>query len=85
MAADLSNAMGLKFSIIASMMEAFRMQQLLQVKSSLGLGPISSLYSLTDMGRRVARDYLDSNQYTGPAPVPVSAIHGCCSSPENAA
>ena len=78
-AADLSSAMGLKFSIIAPMMESFRMQQLLHVKSSLGLGPISSLYTLTDTGRRVARDYLDSNQYTGPAPVPVAqytaAVH----------
>jgi predicted ATPase with chaperone activity len=72
MAADLSNAMGLKFSIIQPMMEMFRMQQLLHVKSSLGLGPISSLFSLTDLGRKIARDYLESNQYTGPAPVPVS-------------
>lgn len=71
-ALDLSQAMGLKFSIIQPMMEAFRSQQLLHVKSSLGLGPISSLYSLTDSGRKVARDYLDANQYTGPAPVPVS-------------
>ena len=43
MAADLSHAMGLKFSIIQPMIETFRMQQLLHVKSSLGLGPISSL------------------------------------------
>ncbi len=71
LAADLSQAMGLKFSIIQPMMEGFRMQQLLHIKSSLGLGPVSSLYSLTDTGRQVARDYLESNQYTGPAPVPI--------------
>ena len=71
MAADLSRAMGLKFSVIQSMIEGFRMQQLLHTKSSLGLGPISSLFSLTDLGRKVARDYAETNQYTGPAPVPV--------------
>lgn len=71
MATDLSNAMGLKFSIIQPMMETFRMQQLLHVKSSLGLGPISSLFALTDAGRQVARDFLETNQYAGPAPVPI--------------
>jgi hypothetical protein len=72
MAADLSNAMGLKFSLIQPMLETFRMQQFVHVKSSLGLGSISSLLSLTDSGRKAARDHLDNNQYTGPAPVPVS-------------
>lgn len=71
-AGDLSHAMGLKFSLIQPMLETFRMQQFLQVKSSLGLGSISSLLALTDLGRKVARDYLDNNQYTGPAPVPIS-------------
>ena len=64
--------MGLKFSIIQAMIETFRMQQLVHIKSSLGLGPISSLFSLTDIGRKVARDYAESNQYTGPAPGPSS-------------
>ncbi len=71
-AAELSRVMGLKFSLIQPMLETFRMQQFLQVKSSLGLGSISSLLSLTDMGRKVARDYLENNQYIGPAPVPVA-------------
>ncbi len=72
MAADLSRAMGLKFSLIQPMLEMFRMQQLLHVKSSLGLGSISSLLSLTDLGRKAVREYLGNNHYTGPAPVPVS-------------
>lgn len=72
LALDLSHAMGLKFSIIQPMVETFRAQHLLHVKSSLGLGPISSLFSLTDVGRKVARDYVENNQYTGPAPVPLT-------------
>lgn len=71
-AADLGHAMGLKFSLIQPMLETFRMQQLLHVKSSLGLGSISSLLSLTDLGRKAVREYMENNQYTGPAPVPVS-------------
>ncbi len=72
MANDLSKAMGLKFSIIQHMMEAFRLQQLVHIKSSLGLGPISSLFALTDLGRKAARECLEGNQYTGPAPVPIN-------------
>ena len=71
-AADLGRAMGLKFSLIQAMLESFRMQHLVHVKSSLGIGSVSSLLSLTDLGRKVAHDYLENNQYTGPAPVPVS-------------
>jgi DNA-binding MarR family transcriptional regulator len=71
-AAELGNSMGLKFSLIQGILETFRMQQLLHVKSSLGLGSISSLLSLTDQGRKVARDFLENNQYIGPAPVPIS-------------
>jgi hypothetical protein len=71
-AADLSRAMGMRFSVIQTMIETFRMQHLLHVKSSLGLGSISSLLSLTDAGRKVAREFLENNQYIGPAPVPVN-------------
>lgn len=68
---ELARAMGLRFSLIEEMIEAFKFQQLLQVKSSLGYGPVSAVLSLTERGRHVARDYLDVNQYVGPAPVPV--------------
>jgi predicted ATPase with chaperone activity len=42
------------------------------VKNSRGLGPVSSTLSLTELGRRVTRDYMENNQYIGPAPVPIS-------------
>jgi predicted ATPase with chaperone activity len=72
MGSDLCRAIGLSFSLIEDMIDAFKFKQLIQVKSSRGYGPISALLSLTEQGRFVARDYLDNNQYVGPAPVSVS-------------
>ncbi|MBV9612990.1 MAG: hypothetical protein JO091_10985 [Acidobacteriaceae bacterium] len=72
MGGDLSRSIGLRFSLIESMIEGLKLQQFVQVKSSLGYGPVSAVLSLTELGRRVCRDYLETNQYVGPAPVPVS-------------
>ncbi|MGA8030225.1 MAG: hypothetical protein WB992_24040, partial [Bryobacteraceae bacterium] len=72
LAGDLSRAMGFKFSVIEGMIEGFKIKQLIQVKSSLGFGPVSALLALTEKGRQVARDYLENNQYVGPAPVSIN-------------
>jgi MoxR-like ATPase len=72
MGGELCRAMGVSFGLIETMIEGFKAKQLLQVKSSMGYGPISAVLSLSEQGRRVARDYLDTNQYVGPAPVPVT-------------
>ena len=69
---ELAQLVGFRFSMIEHLIEAFKVQQLVQVKGSRGLGPVSANLSLTEAGRRVARDYLESNQYVGPAPVPLS-------------
>lgn len=68
---DLATAIGLKFSLIDDLVEGLKRQHLLQVKRSLGMGNSSALFALTDAGRNVAREHLDTNQYTGPAPVPL--------------
>lgn len=72
MASDLCRMMGLRFSLVEELIEGLKLQLFVQVKSSLGYGPVSAVLSLTDMGRRVARDYLETNQYVGPAPVPIT-------------
>ena len=69
---ELAQLIGFRFSMIEALIEGFKVQQLVQVKGSRGLGPVSANLSLTEAGRRVARDYLESNQYVGPAPVPLS-------------
>jgi len=68
---DLASAIGLRFSVIETLLDGFKRQQQVEVKRSLGMGSVSSQFTLTESGRRHAQNYLDSNQYVGPAPVPV--------------
>src|SRR4051794_28609148 len=65
---DLSQAIGLHFSVIQDVVETLKLQHLLQVKRSLGMGSVGALFALTDAGRARAREALDFNQYAGPAP-----------------
>ena len=68
---DLAGAIGVKFSLIEGLVESLKRQYLLQVKRSLGLGNSSALFALSEAGRNLAREYLETNQYSGPAPVPL--------------
>ena len=68
---DLSTAMGLKFSLVDNLIDYLKRQNLVQVKRSLGMGNSSAIFALTESGRNLAREYLDTNQYVGPAPVPL--------------
>jgi hypothetical protein len=43
------------------------------VRGAAGAGTAGYRYALTDLGRDRARQYLDANQYVGPAPVPLEA------------
>jgi hypothetical protein len=68
---DLSTAIGLRFSVIQEIVETLKLRHHLQVKKSLGVGSVASQFSLTETGRVRAREHLESNQYAGPAPVPI--------------
>src|SRR5579871_1516032 len=68
---DLSSSIGLKFSVIQDIVESLKLQHLIQVKRSLGMGNVGSVFALTEAGRERAREVLESNQYAGPAPVPL--------------
>ena len=69
---DLAHAVGLKFSLIEPIIDALKRAQTVQMKRSAGMGNVSGFFSLTEMGRQVAREYLESTQYVGPAPVPLN-------------
>ncbi len=69
---ELANLLGLKFSLIDAVLEGLKRQHFALVKGSLGYGAVSSVFSLSELGRARAHDCLDHNQYCGPAPVPVS-------------
>src|SRR5579864_1959101 len=68
---DVSQALGLKFSLVEGFFELLKHQHSIQVKKSLGMGTSTSVFALTDTGRGHARECLENNQYVGPAPIPL--------------
>ncbi len=68
---ELGGLLGLQFSLIDELLETLKRQHYVGVKKSLGMGNMSGVFTLTEAGRNVAREFLDNNQYTGPAPVPL--------------
>jgi predicted ATPase with chaperone activity len=68
---DVSQALGLKFSLVEGFFELLKHQHSIQVKKSLGMGTSTSLFALTETGRGHARECLENNQYVGPAPIPL--------------
>lgn len=68
---DLAKQLGLNFSIIEATLEYFKLQHLVVVKRSLGMGSVSSVFALSDQGRVLAMKYLETNTYAGKAPVPL--------------
>ena len=69
---DLSRAIGLRFSVIEGVIESLKLRHFMQIKRSLGISSIGSVFALTEAGRELAREHLEGNQYSGPAPVPLS-------------
>lgn len=68
---DLARSLGLRFSVIESIIEFLKRNHLVHVKRSLGMGNITSVFALTESGRQHAREYLEANQYAAKAPVPL--------------
>lgn len=67
----LASALGVNFSLIEPLMDNLKRQHLLMVKSSLGMGSVSAIFTLTENARNMTREYLESNQYAGRIPVPL--------------
>jgi predicted ATPase with chaperone activity len=68
---EIAKLIGLSFSLIDQILESQKRQHLLAVKKSLGIGNSSASFTLTEAGRNLAREFLENNQYAGPAPVPL--------------
>ena len=69
----LADRMRLPYVLIEPLVEHARAERLVEVRGSTGSGSAGYRYTLTDAGRDRSRQYLDANQYIGPAPVPLSA------------
>ena len=65
--------MCLPFGVFEPIVERARAERLIEVRGATGTTSSSYRYCLTDLGRDRARQYLDINQYVGPAPVPLAA------------
>ena len=68
---EVSECLGLKFSVIEPFIDYLKHQHAIQSKKSMGMGNSTSLFALTEAGRNLAREYMESSQYVGPAPVPL--------------
>lgn len=66
---DIGKMLGLQFSVIEGVLDFLKQQRLLEVKRSAGFGSVSAVFALSDAGRNRAKEYLESNQFLGPAPV----------------
>jgi hypothetical protein len=68
---ELAGQLGLQFSLIDGLLENLKRQHHIGVKKSLGMGNASGVFALTETGRTLSREALESNQYAGPIPVPL--------------
>ena len=68
---ELASDLGLRFSVIEGLMDILKRNNLLGVKSSLGMGAISSRFLLTENGRTLAKEYISGCAYSGKVPVPL--------------
>ena len=69
---DLARQLGFSFSVIEPILDFLKRARLVEVKRSTGFGNISSVFAASDAGRGRAKEYLENNQFLGPAPVPLS-------------
>ena len=69
----LADRIRLPYSILEPLVEHARVERLIEVRGTVGSGAAGYRYALTDLGRDRARQFLDANQYVGPAPVTLDA------------
>jgi hypothetical protein len=69
----LADRLRLPFSILEALVERIRQEHLIEVRGTTGTSNANYRYALTDLGRARALLYLEINQYTGAAPVPLAS------------
>jgi predicted ATPase with chaperone activity len=67
----LANRLKLPYTIVDELIEFIKGERLCEVKGMMGIGKTAYKYAITSLGRDRAREFLEINQYTGPAPVPL--------------
>jgi hypothetical protein len=67
----LAQRIRLPYGVLEPLIEAARLERLIEVHGASGTGTAGYRYMLTDTGRDRARQYFDANTYVGPAPIPL--------------
>jgi MoxR-like ATPase len=70
--ASAAQRLKIPYGMVEELFRVLRTEKLCEVKGLSGARGILYRYTLTDLGRSRARDYLDVSQYVGPAPVPLA-------------
>src|SRR3954468_8329739 len=69
----IAEKMRLPFTMLEPLIEHARAERLMEVRGASGSNASAYRYTLTDLGRDRAHQFLNINQYVGPAPVPLAA------------
>ena len=68
---ELSDQVKISYSILERIIEAARVEQLIEVRSASGAGTAGYRYAVTERGRERTNQYFETNGYIGAAPVPL--------------
>ena len=69
---SLADKLRLPYSVLEALVQHSRVEKLIEVRGSTGVGTAGYRYVLTDLGRDRAGQFLDICRYVGPAPVPLA-------------
>lgn len=68
---ELSDQIKIEYSLLEPVIDAARVEQLVEVRSASGAGTAGYRFALTERGRTRANQYFETNGYVGAAPVPL--------------
>ena len=68
----LSERMCLPYSLLDALIQHARVEKLVEVRGTSGVGSAGYRYILTDLGRDRAMQFMDICRYVGPSPVPLA-------------
>jgi hypothetical protein len=68
----LADRLKLPYSVLEALVQHARVEKLVEVRGTSGVGSAGYRYILTDLGRDRASQYMDVCRYVGPTPVPLA-------------
>jgi hypothetical protein len=68
----LADQLKVPYSLLDALIQHARVEKLIEVRGTSGVGSAGYRYMLTDLGRDRAQQFMDICRYVGPAPVPLS-------------